>query len=170
MSIFSFMQFIFGSVAGAADRIGRRPQFFTSTPPARLLSLLHLSRGVRAGGQSGVNFSFSVSCAFAGLCGRREPLPRRISPILHRQRLLAKNGADRHGVRPGFTLPAGGCREKIFRTHGPGWVAADFCTANFLLAYFILPESWKPSSEHAAQRPHLHQWLHTMRLPGRLGY
>ena len=39
------------------------------------------------------------------------------------------------------------------------------CAANFLLALFILTESRKPTSEHVVQRPHLEQWLHTLRTP-----
>ena len=54
---------------------------------------------------------------------------------------------------------------------GPGWVAAALCAANFVLAWFILTESHRPDSAQAAPRPHLDQWVHTLRaaqggLPG----
>jgi DHA1 family tetracycline resistance protein-like MFS transporter len=39
------------------------------------------------------------------------------------------------------------------------------CTINFFLALTILPESWKPTSEHVAGRPHVAQWLHTLGHP-----
>jgi DHA1 family tetracycline resistance protein-like MFS transporter len=39
------------------------------------------------------------------------------------------------------------------------------CTANFFLALRILSESWKPSSQHVAGRPHLEQWVFTLRQP-----
>jgi predicted MFS family arabinose efflux permease len=48
---------------------------------------------------------------------------------------------------------------------GPGSLAAGLCAANFLLAYFILTESREPKSEHAAPRPHLEQWRHTLGQP-----
>jgi len=48
---------------------------------------------------------------------------------------------------------------------GPGWIAAGLCAANFCLALFVLPESWKPTSEQAAQRPRLAQWTHTLSHP-----
>ena len=33
------------------------------------------------------------------------------------------------------------------------------------MAFFILPESWKPTSEHVAARPRLAQWGHTLAQP-----
>jgi hypothetical protein len=48
---------------------------------------------------------------------------------------------------------------------GPGWLAAAFCGANFLLALLILPESWQPNSDHVAPRPHLEQWSLTLKHP-----
>jgi DHA1 family tetracycline resistance protein-like MFS transporter len=48
---------------------------------------------------------------------------------------------------------------------GPGWVAAGFCGANFLLATFILKESKAAHSEHVPSRPRLAQYLHTLHQP-----
>jgi predicted MFS family arabinose efflux permease len=48
---------------------------------------------------------------------------------------------------------------------GPGWAAAALCALNFVGAWFLLPESLQENSEHAKQRPHLDQWLHTLRHP-----
>jgi predicted MFS family arabinose efflux permease len=59
----------------------------------------------------------------------------------------------------------GGVGLKHLGEAGPGWIAAGLCAANFLLALFILTESRKPTSEHVIQRPHLDQWLHTLRTP-----
>jgi len=39
------------------------------------------------------------------------------------------------------------------------------CAANLMLAFFILTESLKPTSEHVKPRPHLDQWAHTLRQP-----
>ncbi|MBI3191059.1 MAG: MFS transporter, partial [Pedosphaera parvula] len=63
----------------------------------------------------------------------------------------------------GFILgPAlGAFSASVFGLQGPGWVAAGFCGANLILASFILIESRKPSSEHAATRPNVEQWVHT---------
>ena len=53
-----------------------------------------------------------------------------------------------------------------FGQTAPGWVAATFCACNFMWAFARLPESWKPNmEEHVPQRPHLDQWLHTLRTP-----
>ncbi len=54
---------------------------------------------------------------------------------------------------------------KYLGNTGPGWVAAALCAGNFLLAFSILVESLKSTSEHVAQRPHLDQWLHTLSQP-----
>jgi predicted MFS family arabinose efflux permease len=52
-----------------------------------------------------------------------------------------------------------------FSLAAPGWVAFILCFANFLLAYLILPETWKPSSEHATGRVHLRDWKQVIRQP-----
>jgi hypothetical protein len=44
-------------------------------------------------------------------------------------------------------------------------MATALCSANFLLAFLILPESLKPTSEHARQRPGLQQWTHSLAQP-----
>src|SRR5439155_13500373 len=44
-------------------------------------------------------------------------------------------------------------------------IAASLCGANFFFALARLPESWRPTSEHVAQRPRFTQWVHTFRLP-----
>ncbi|PYJ06788.1 MAG: MFS transporter, partial [Verrucomicrobia bacterium] len=61
--------------------------------------------------------------------------------------------------------PLGALGLHLLGFQGPGWLAAGLCAFNFCLALVILPESWKPSSEHVATRPHLDQWLHTLRHP-----
>jgi MFS family permease len=48
---------------------------------------------------------------------------------------------------------------------GPGWVAAGLCALNFGVTYLVLPESWKPTSEHAADRPRFTHWTHTLARP-----
>src|SRR6185295_17262211 len=48
---------------------------------------------------------------------------------------------------------------------GPGWVAASFCAANFIVGWFILGESKSPGSEPATARPKFAQWAHTLSQP-----
>src|SRR5260370_41671614 len=64
-----------------------------------------------------------------------------------------------------FGPPLGALGIQLLGLRGPGYLAAGLCTLNFVLALAILPESWKPSSGHVAARPHLDQWLHTLRHP-----
>ena len=60
----------------------------------------------------------------------------------------------------------GGASLQHFGNTGPGWVAASLCAANFVLAFFILPESRQPETgAQAPTRPHLDQWEHTLRQP-----
>jgi predicted MFS family arabinose efflux permease len=65
-----------------------------------------------------------------------------------------------------FGPAIGGVSLKYLGITGPGWMAAAFCTANFLLALSILPETRRPSSEPTPERPHLAQWRHTLTQPG----
>jgi hypothetical protein len=64
-----------------------------------------------------------------------------------------------------FGPAIGGLSRKHLGSAGPGWIAASLCAINFLLALRILSESLQPSSEHVPGRPHLDQWMHTLRLP-----
>jgi DHA1 family tetracycline resistance protein-like MFS transporter len=58
----------------------------------------------------------------------------------------------------------GGVSLKVFGITGPGWTAAALCAANFLLALGILVES-RHTGRSVVARPHLEQWLHTLRTP-----
>jgi MFS family permease len=48
---------------------------------------------------------------------------------------------------------------------GPGWVAAALCAFNFLLALVVLRESRQQNAVQSEPRPHLAQWMHTLRQP-----
>jgi MFS family permease len=52
-----------------------------------------------------------------------------------------------------------------FGKEGPGWVAAGFCTFNFILGWFILGESRGPDSARVTPRPKVNQWAHTLGQP-----
>jgi MFS family permease len=167
MSAFSLMQFIFAPFLGRlSDRIGRRPVLLTSTAGAAI------SYGIFAYG-SGLEghaalVMILLSRAFAGICGANITVAQAyiadITPPAERSKKMGLIGMA-FGL--GFILGPllGALGRSYLGMRGPGYIAAGLCAANFLLAYFILPESWKPSSEHVAQRPHLDQWMHTLGRP-----
>jgi len=109
-----------------------------------------------------------TSRAFAGICGGNITVAQAyiadITPKEHRSKKMGLIGMA-FGLGFIFGPIIGGVSWKYLGNSGPGWMAAALCAANFLLALFILIESRKPTSEHVAQRPHLDQWLHTLRAP-----
>ncbi len=167
MSVFSFMQFIFGPLLGRlSDRIGRRPVLLFSTAGAAI-SYAIFAYGSGLTDNTALLVLF-ISRAFAGLCGANITVAQAyiadITPPADRSRKMGLIGMA-FGLGFIFGPLVGAQARTWFGLTGPGWAAAALCSVNFLLAFAILPESWKPSSEHAARRPHLDQWFHTMRLP-----
>lgn len=167
MSAFSLMQFVFGPILGRlSDRIGRRPVLLLSTAGSAI------SYAIFAVG-SGLNGQYALgvillSRVFAGICGANITVAQAyiadITPPADRSRKMGLIGmAFGLGFIVGPVLGAGA--HHWFGEGGPGWVAGSLCLANFILALSILPESWKPSSEHVARRPHIDQWMHTMTVP-----
>jgi multidrug resistance protein len=167
LSVFSLMQFIFGPLLGRlSDRIGRRPVLLLSTAGAAI-SYAIFAIGSGFHGQAALMTLF-VSRGFAGVCGANITVAQAyiadITPPAERSRKMGLIGMA-FGLGFIFGPLVGAMARTWFGMTGPGWVAAAFCAANFLLAFSILPESWKPSSDHVARRPHVAQWLHTMTLP-----
>ncbi|HEX4646627.1 MAG TPA: MFS transporter [Verrucomicrobiae bacterium] len=167
MSAFSLMQFIFAPQLGRlSDRIGRRPVLLTSTAGAAI-SYGIFAWGSGLQGHAALLLLF-VSRAFAGICGANITVAQAyiadITPPAERSRKMGLIGMA-FGLGFIFGPMVGGFARQFFGPSGPGWAAACLCAANFVLALFILPESWKPSSEHATQRPHLDQWMHTLGRP-----
>ncbi len=167
MATFSLMQFIFAPQLGRlSDRIGRRPVLLTSTAGAAI-SYAIFAYGSSMQGHAALLLLFA-SRACAGICGANITVAQAyiadITPPADRSRKMGLIGMA-FGL--GFILGPflGGLARKYFGPQGPGWVAASFCAANFILAFFILPESRKPNSEQAAPRPHLDQAFHTLRRP-----
>ncbi len=168
MSAFSLMQFIFAPQLGRlSDRVGRRPVLLTSTAGAAV-SYLIFAYGSGLQGHSALLLLF-ISRAFAGLCGANITVAQAyIADITPPEERSKKMGLIGMAFGLGFIFGPilGGFARQYIGPSGPGWVAAGLCAANFLLAFAILPESWKPSgSGHAPQRPHLDQWLHTLGRP-----
>ena len=165
---FSAMQFVFAPIWGRlSDRIGRRPVLLMSTAGAAVSYVLFaLSSGLA--NHTAALWMMLVSRSLAGVCGGNITVAQAymadISTPEQRSRSMGLIGMA-FGL--GFILGPliGLVSLKSLGITGPGWVAAGFCAANFVLASFILVESLQPSSEHVARRPHLHQWLHTLRQP-----
>jgi DHA1 family tetracycline resistance protein-like MFS transporter len=167
MSTFSLMQFIFAPALGRlSDRIGRRPVLLTSTAGAAI-SYVIFAYGSGLQGHAALWVLF-LSRAVAGACGANITVAQAyiadITPPADRSRKMGLIGMA-FGLGFIFGPVFGILAYRYFGPTGPGWVAAGFCAANFILAFCILPESRKPESEHAAQRPHFEQWMHTLSRP-----
>jgi DHA1 family tetracycline resistance protein-like MFS transporter len=166
---FSAMQFLFAPAWGRlSDRIGRRPVLLVSTACAAVsYSAFAVGSGVE--NHTIALLVLLISRVFAGLCGANITVAQAyiadITPPTDRSRRMGLIGmAFGLGFICGPVL--GAVSVKWFGITGPGWVAAVLCAANFVLALFILPESWRPTSEHVAQRPHWEQCRHTLAQPG----
>lgn len=167
MSSFSAMQFVFAPVWGRlSDRVGRRPILLLSVAGSAL------SYGIFAIGSA---FTGAVALGIllgsrllAGVCGANITVAQAyiadITPPEQRSKRMGLIGMA-FGLGFIFGPVLGGISLKRFGETGPGWAAAALCATNFLLALWILPESWKPSSEHAPQRPRFDQWTHTLAQP-----
>ena len=146
---FSAMQFLFAPVWGRlSDRHGRRPILLLSTAGAAASYVVFaLSSGLD-------NHVLAVAQAY-------------IADITLPDQRSKKMGLIGMAFGLGFIFGPiiGGVSLKYLGDTGPGWMAAALCAGNFLLAYFILTESLKPTSEHVAPRPHLAQWKHTLTQP-----
>jgi MFS family permease len=167
MASFSAMQFLFAPAWGRlSDRIGRRPVLLVSTAGAAL-SYAVFALGSRVTGSAAL-WVLLGSRVLAGICGANITVAQAyIADVTPPENRSQKMGLIGMAFGLGFIFgPAlGGISIKHFGIVGPGWVAASLCAANFLLALVILPESWKPTSEHAAARPRLNQWAHTLSQP-----
>ncbi len=168
IAAFSAMQFFFSPIWGRlSDRHGRRPILLLSTAGAAVSYLLFgLSAGLE--NHRAALWLMIVSRAFAGVCGGNITVAQAyiadITPPDQRSRRMGLIGMA-FGLGFIFGPVIGGVSIKYLGGSGPGWVAAAFCAANFLLAYFILAESRKPGSAQVTPRPHLSQWIHTLTQP-----
>jgi MFS transporter, DHA1 family, tetracycline resistance protein len=168
---FSLMQFLFAPAWGKlSDRIGRRPVMLISNlGAAGSYALFAVACGMS--GTTGLIWILA-SRIFAGICGANLSVASAyIADITPPEKRSARMGLIGMAFGFGFIFgPAlGAFSIEIFHSkQAPGWVAASFCAANFILGWFILGESRKPNSEHVVARPKMNQWSHTLSQP-RLG-
>jgi DHA1 family tetracycline resistance protein-like MFS transporter len=164
---FSLMQFLFAPVWGRwSDHIGRRPVILIGNLGAAGSYVLF----AYASGLHGALALWGIlaSRVFAGISGANISVASAyiadISPPEKRSAGMALIGIA-FGV--GFIIgPAvGAFTADVFGKTGPGWVAAAFCAANFVLSWFILGESQRPGTGPVVARPKFTQWGHTLRQP-----
>src|ERR1043166_4856915 len=164
---FSAMQFLFAPGWGRlSDRIGRRPVLLVSTAGAALSYGL-FAYGCGLSGSTALSVLL-LSRVLAGICGANITVAQAyladITPPAARSRRMGLIGMA-FGLGFVFGPPLGSLGVHLFGLRGPGFIAATFCAVNFLLAVAILPESWKPTSDHVARRPHFARWMHTLSHP-----
>jgi DHA1 family tetracycline resistance protein-like MFS transporter len=169
LASFSALQFIFAPIWGRlSDRVGRRPIMLVSTLGATI-SYLIFALGSGLENSTTALITLGIARAFAGAFGGNITVAQAyiadITPAEHRSKRMGLIGMA-FGLGFIFGPAIGGVSLKYLGITGPGYIAAAFCAANFLLALFILPESRQPDSKHAPERPHLAQWKHTLAQPG----
>jgi len=167
---YSLMQFVFAPVWGRwSDHIGRRPVILIGNLGAA---------GSYALFAYGSHFShlqgnlallwILISRVFAGIAGANISVASAyiadISPAEKRSAGMALIGIA-FGLGFIFGPAVGAFTADLFGKTGPGWVAAGFCAANFILGWIILGESRKPGAAPVVARPKFTQWGHTLRQP-----
>jgi MFS family permease len=165
---FSAMQFFFAPLWGRlSDRIGRRPVMLISNLGAAGSYAL-FAVACSLGGTTGLVWIL-ISRIFAGICGANLSVASAyIADISPPEKRTARMGLIGMAFGLGFIFgPAlGAFSIEIFNSkQAPGWVAAGFCAANFILGWFILGESRQPNSAPVAPRPKMNQWSHTLAQP-----
>jgi len=164
---FSLMQFLFAPAWGRwSDHIGRRPVILIGNlGAAGSYALFAYASGLHG---TLALWWILASRVFAGISGANISVASAyiadISPPEKRSAGMALIGIA-FGLGFIFGPAIGAFSADFFGKTGPGWVAAGFCAANFVLGWIILGESRKPGSAPTAARPKFTQWGHTLRQP-----
>src|SRR5438034_4292992 len=139
VGVFSFMQFVATALLGKlSDRIGRRPVLLTTM----LINAIGYMLFAFAGSYWVLFLSRVVSGFAGGNISAAQAYMADITTPAERSRGMGVVGAA-FGI--GFSIgPAIGGFAAHFGTAAPGLVAVALSLANFVSAYFILPESLKP--------------------------
>ncbi len=164
---FSVMQFLFSPYWGRlSDRIGRRPVLLISLAGGAIAYGI-FTWASALGGRHGL-WLLLLSRGFAGACGGNiNVVQAYIADITPPEQRSARMGLVGMAFGLGFIFgPLLGGLSRPYGLAAPGWVAVALCTANFLLACLVLPESRRPSSDHVPPRPRISQWTHTLAQPG----
>ncbi len=161
IAAFSAMQFVFSPIWGKlSDRYGRRPILLISTAGAALSYVL-FAIGSGFENHTAALWALLASRIFAGACGGNITVAQAyiadITPPENRSKRMGLIGMA-FGLGFIFGPAISGVALKFGGATAPGWAAAGLCAANFLLAYFILVESWKPGTTPVASRPRFAQW------------
>jgi MFS family permease len=163
---FSVMQFIFSPIWGRlSDRMGRRPIILISLA-GEAVSYAIFAWASQMGGEMGL-YLLLGSRAFAGICGGNITVVQAaIADITPPEKRSASMGLIGAAFGLGFIFgPVIGALFARMGLAAPGWAAFLLCSANLLLAFFILPETWKPTSEHTAGSFQLRQWKQVLHQP-----
>jgi len=165
---FSAMQFVFSPIWGRlSDRHGRRPILLISTAGAAVSYVIFALASGMENHTTGLVVML-VSRLFAGACGGNITVAQAyIADISKPEERSKRMGLIGMAFGLGFIFgPAlSGIALKFFGPTAPGWTAAGLCALNFILAFAILVESWKPDANPVARRPRLAQWTHTLAQP-----
>jgi len=139
IGVFSLMQFVATALLGKlSDRIGRRPVLLTTM----LVNAVGYTLFAFAGSYWVLFLSRVVSGFAGGNISAAQAYMADITTPAERSRGMGVVGAA-FGI--GFSIgPAIGGFAARFGTAAPGLVAVALSLANFVSAYFILPESLKP--------------------------
>jgi len=161
---YSAMQFIFSPIWGRlSDRHGRRPILLISTLGAAVSYVIFAVASMQ-----GNLWLLLASRMFAGACGGNITVAQAyvadITPPELRSKRMGLIGMA-FGLGFIFGPAISGIALKFGGNAAPGWAAAALCALNFVLAYFILVESWKPDSAPVNKRPRFAQWGHTLSQP-----
>ena len=165
---FSLMQFLFAPAWGRlSDRIGRRPVMLISNlGAAGSYALFGFASGMT--GTAGLLWILA-SRIFAGVCGANLSVASAyIADVSPPEKRSARMGLIGMAFGLGFILgPTIGASSLILfhSKQAPGFVAAAFCFANFILGWVILGESRKLGTTPVVARPKFAQWGHTLSQP-----